>query len=218
MIPRLFDPDVEPVQRRHKARKLPKFLRKHEIDQLLGAADREIASAEIGRNHHKRIACSMRRRRYAEQDKLIVQFGVYLGLRQQEMAGLEVGHIDLGDADVFVRGKGQVDRYVPIPKKFFQDLEWWCRFRKRGLLLRSSQNKRLRGSVMNDRLKRLARIAGLDKHLHCHVLRHTFATRLLEEGVDLVTVKELLGHASISTTIRYTHCTPARKRSAVDLI
>lgn len=217
VIPKLFDPEVEPAEkRRRKSRKLPKFLRKQEIEQLVGAADRLIDQAGAGANHHKRFVCCLHVRRYAEQDKLIVQLGVYLGLRQQEMAGLKVEHVNLTDWDVFVCGKGDVDRYIPVSVHFREELARWCKFRKRGYLLRSKKGGRLHGTTINDRLKRLSKKAGLDKHLHCHMLRHTFATRLLEEGADLIVVKELLGHQSIATTQVYTHCTPARKRSAVD--
>ncbi len=107
-------------------------------------------------------------------------------------------------------------RYVPIPARFLGELAMWCAFRRSGYLLRNRYNGRLSGSVMNQRLEKLGRRAGLPKKLHCHVLRHTFATRLLEEGADIVQVRDLMGHRSASTTSRYLHCTPARCREAVD--
>lgn len=209
--------DPEPAPPRTRVpRKLPVFLRKTEIDALLGEADRRIAMACVGRCHHKRIGCSVGRYRFAQQDRLIVQLGVMLGLRQQEMAGLCVEHVNLLESDVFVCGKGDVDRYIPIPARFRGELAIWCAFRRSGYLLRNWTGGRLSGHTMNDRLARLGKRAGLTKHLHCHVLRHTFATRLLEEGADVRLIADLLGHKSISTTSRYLHCTPARLREAVD--
>ncbi len=83
-------------------RKLPTFLRKNEIDRLLCAADRRIAQQTYGKCQSKRIACNLYVYRAAQQDRLIVLLGSLLGLRQQEMAGLQVEHINLIDRDVFV--------------------------------------------------------------------------------------------------------------------
>ncbi len=217
---RLFCPApdgvTEPIERR-TSRRLPKFLRKHEIATLLKAADARIERTGRGAKHQRRLVCCIRVRRYAEQDKLVILLGAYLGLRQQEMANLCVEHINLADRDVFIRGKGGVERYIPISDEFFGDLANWCRIRKSGMLLRSKSNGRLSGNTINERLARLSESA-LGKHVHCHMLRHTFATAMLEAGVDLITVQELLGHKSVATTQIYTHCTPALKRFAVDKI
>lgn len=214
----LWNPDRDSPRRRKLRRKLPKFLKRSEIDALLSCADRLIESCGRGANHKKRIVCSVGLRRYAEQDRLIVQLGVYLGLRQQEIAGLLVEHIDLVEKNVYVCGKGDVEAYLPIPGRLHDELAAWCHRRKRGLLLRNHKGKRMHGATINERLERLAKLAGLTKHVHCHMLRHTFATRLLEEGVDLATVRDLMRHQNIATTSIYLHCDPARRRSAVDLL
>jgi len=205
-----------PKYSKRKPRRIPTFYRKTEFDLLMQTAERRIIHAGRGVNSRGHRVCNIHPYRYAQQDKLILVLGGHLGLRVAEATGLKVEHVNLQERDVFVRGKCGHERMIPIPKKLYDYLAWWCRFRETGYLLRSMKGGRLHEGTVNCRLKRLGRLAKLDKRMHSHALRHTFCTRILEEGGDIVDIRDLAGHSSLQSTQIYLHCAPEKRRSAID--
>jgi len=135
------------------------------------------------------------------------------GLRLGELVALNVGdgRLDLAQGEVTVTGKGSRTRTVPVGDKARQALRSWINVRaqvaapgERALFV-GGRGKRIAHSLVGSRLKAWARQRGLLQHVHPHMLRHSFATHVLQSSQDLRAVQELLGHASISTTQVYTH-------------
>ena len=135
------------------------------------------------------------------------------GLRLGELIALNVddGRLDLAQAEVTVTGKGSKTRTVPIGAKAREALKAWidrraelAAPRERALFV-GGRGRRIAPSVVNTRLRAWARRRGLGQRVHPHMLRHSFATHVLQSSQDLRAVQELLGHASISTTQVYTH-------------
>lgn len=133
------------------------------------------------------------------------------GLRLSELVGLDIDDINFDDHIVRVTGKGNKMRDIPIGRFAYQALHVWLKERQQLkiqdplALFLSQQGKRLSTRSVQLRMNKLARQQGLDGPVHPHMLRHSFASHLLESSGDLRAVQELLGHASISTTQIYTH-------------
>lgn len=133
------------------------------------------------------------------------------GMRLSELVSLNLMDMDLDDAVVEVTGKGGKTRRLPIGKKARQSLERWLVVRS-GMaaaeelaLFISQRGKRISPRTVQQRLHKKAEADGASTDIHPHMLRHTFASHLLESSGDLRAVQELLGHADISTTQIYTH-------------
>lgn len=135
------------------------------------------------------------------------------GLRLAEVHGLDTGAVDLEGGQVRVRGKGRVTRVVPLGRRAAEAVRAWRAVRPgpgEGALFRSTRGGRLsRRQIQRDVSDVLATVAD-GEGLSTHSLRHTFATHLLDRGADLVSVKEMLGHATLSTTRIYTHTSVER--------
>lgn len=141
------------------------------------------------------------------------------GLRCAEVRNLKVNDIDLDRAVVHVRqSKGHKDRYVPLGKILCVILEKYITIHKPGLWLfsgkRYANNSNRFFTVYEPQygkrsiqwaIKRAAQLAGISKSLSVHSLRHTYATHLLEDGINILTIKEMLGHADVRTTMIYLH-------------
>ena len=134
------------------------------------------------------------------------------GLRLAELTGLDLDDIDFGERLLVVTGKGNKTRQLPVGSKAIDALERWLRIRAdycRGgaepALFVSQRGKRISARSVQSRLERLIRRQALAQHLSPHMLRHSFATHMLESSSDLRAVQELLGHANIATTQVYTH-------------
>lgn len=133
------------------------------------------------------------------------------GLRVSELVGLELEHLDLRGREARVTGKGCKQRVVPLGRMALLALERWLA--RRGELAASDEpavfvnqrGRRLTARGVQQRLAAWVRRHGFDVHVHPHMLRHSFASHLLESSGDLRAVQELLGHAHISTTQVYTH-------------
>lgn len=151
------------------------------------------------------------------RDHAIVELLYGSGLRVGELVSLDVaasatavGWVDLDDATVHVLGKGSKRRSVPVGSFSLKALQAWLAQRAQlaspgeTAMFVSSRGTRLSDSQVRSRLKRLALQAGLPTSVHPHMLRHSFASHLLQSSGDLRAVQELLGHASISTTQIYT--------------
>ncbi len=133
------------------------------------------------------------------------------GLRLSELAGLDVDAVDLRGAEVRVLGKGGKERVLPVGRKARLALEGWLPVRaglvpeqERALFV-SQRGDRLSHRSIQARLHRWGLAKGADQRLHPHLLRHSFASHMLESSGDLRAVQELLGHADIATTQVYTH-------------
>jgi integrase/recombinase XerD len=156
----------------------------------------------------------------ALRDHALVELLYGAGLRVSEAVGLEKAGIDLDDRLVRVIGKGGKERVVPIGRHAAEALR---RYLSRGRPYLDTRHRpelflNARGGALTRAgafliLRKLAEKAGLDPHrVHPHLLRHSFATHLLEGGADLRSVQEMLGHADLSTTELYTHVTDKRRR------
>lgn len=139
------------------------------------------------------------------------------GLRISETLNLNLQDIDLGKSIIKVYGKGNKERLVPISdmgkKRLLRYLEQRDAFNpapNEQAFFLGIKGKRLQRRQACRIIERLSKIAALPQNISPHVLRHSFATHMLESGADLRTVQELLGHARLSTTQRYTHITLGR--------
>ncbi len=151
----------------------------------------------------------------AARDQCIVELLYGCGLRVGELVGLDLrpgggGWIDLADASAHVLGKGSKRRSVPVGANALKAVREWLALRPQlahesePALLVGPRGARLAAGGVRARLKRRALVAGLPTHVHPHMLRHSFASHLLQSSGDLRAVQELLGHANISTTQVYT--------------
>ena len=145
------------------------------------------------------------------QDAAMFELLYSSGLRLGELIALNVddGRLDLRQGEVTVTGKGSKTRTVPVGAKAREALAAWMSARKAApsekALFLGARGRRIAATTVGARLKRWARRRGLAGHVHPHMLRHSFASHVLQSSQDLRAVQEMLGHASISTTQVYTH-------------
>ena len=183
---------------------LPKFLSLDEVDRLIAQPD---------------IATSRGLR-----DRAMIELLYATGLRVSELVGVRAIDLHADEQYLTCVGKGSKERIVPIGD---QASEWIARYQStaRRELLKARTTPRLfvnmRGGPLSrvgfwKILKRYGRAAGLPRMLSPHVLRHSFATHLLERGADLRAIQLMLGHADLSTTQIYTHVLEARLRTVYD--
>ena len=153
------------------------------------------------------------------RDRCALELLYGAGLRVSELVGLDLA--DVEDGMLRVRGKGGKEREVPIVAKAQVALQAYLSRRAElkprreptgsgAALLLNRRGGRLTARSVARHLARYALIAGARRHVHPHALRHSFATHLLDMGADLRGIQELLGHASLSTTQRYTHVSAER--------
>lgn len=147
------------------------------------------------------------------------------GLRIREACSLQTGDIDSKRQVIHVReGKRAHDRYVVLPERLLTLLrEYWRQVRPPGpwLFPGSTQRRPITPAPVRTALKRAIRKTGIKKRVTPHVLRHSFATHLLESGTDIRVIQALLGHESIRSTVRYTRVSRAhvgRVKSPLDLL
>ena len=156
------------------------------------------------------------------RDRALVELLYGAGLRVSEAVGLEKTAIDLDDRVVLVTGKGGKERIVPLGRPAAEAVRRYLALGRPHLDRRYRPDLFLnaRGGALTRAgafliLRRLAEKAGLEPgRVHPHLLRHSFATHLLEGGADLRSVQEMLGHADLGTTERYTHVSDRRRREA----
>jgi integrase/recombinase XerD len=154
------------------------------------------------------------------RDRALVELLYGGGLRISETLGLEKGSVDLDNRLVRVLGKGRKERIVPLARETAESLR---RYLARGRPFLDTRHRpelflNARGGALTRAgafllLRQLAERAGLEpERIHPHLLRHSFATHLLEGGADLRSVQEMLGHADLATTELYTHVSDRRRR------
>jgi len=149
----------------------------------------------------------------AIRDRAMFELLYSSGLRLAELIALEVGdgRLDLRQGEVTVTGKGSKSRTVPVGLRARQALESWLAVRGQiaspaeKALFVGARGRRIAPSVVATRLAAWARRQGLTQRVHPHMLRHSFASHVLQSSQDLRAVQELLGHSSIATTQVYTH-------------
>ncbi len=147
------------------------------------------------------------------RDHAILELFYSSGLRLSELVGLNIDHIDFAEGTVVVTGKGNKTRIVPLGAKAADAIRTWLPIRAQ-MLIRSpsekavfisQQGRRISGRNIEYRMKAWSIKQGLHTSVHPHMLRHSFATHVLQSSGDLRAVQEMLGHANISTTQVYTH-------------
>lgn len=140
------------------------------------------------------------------RDRAILELFYSSGLRLSELAELKLSQLDLTSGEVTVTGKGNKTRIVPVGTRAAQALAEWLEERPTGTdyAFPGRGGAHLGQRAIELRMKQWANRAGLEANLHPHVLRHSFASHLLQSSGDLRAVQEMLGHASISTTQIYT--------------
>ena len=173
--------------------KLPVVLTLEEIDKLLGVID--LSTAEGTRNY------------------AIIETLYSCGLRISELTNLRFSDLYPDEGFIRVEGKGSKQRLIPISETALTKIGNWLAFRskipiKKGqedMLFVSSRGKAISRITVFYYLKQYAEMAGLNKVISPHVLRHSFATHLLERGANIRVIQEMLGHEKITTTEIYTH-------------
>ncbi len=145
------------------------------------------------------------------RDRAILELFYSSGLRLGELAALDLGDIDLGERLVRVTGKGSKSRIVPVGHKAQAAIQVWLQRRAEiaapgePAIFVTRRGGRMAHRSIEARLAHWGHRRGLNRRIHPHLLRHAFATHLLESSGDLCAVQELLGHASLATTQIYTH-------------
>jgi len=184
-------------------RKLPAHLTLDDVDRLLAAP---VASTLLG-----------------QRDRAILELLYSSGLRVSELTGLDWGDVDEDAALVRVLGKGRKERVVPVGRPALRALAAYraaCSAEGQavasGPVFRNARGGRLTSRSVARLMERHVLVSGTTTKATPHALRHTFATHLLGAGADLRAIQELLGHASLSTTQRYTHVDLRRLMEAYD--
>jgi len=145
------------------------------------------------------------------RDKAMFEVIYSSGLRLAELVGLDVGDVDLAEGTARVTGKGSKTRVVPVGRHALRALESWLRVREKLVragetaMFLNREGRRLGPRLVQQRLKLWALRLGIAANVHPHVLRHSFASHVLQSSGDLRAVQEMLGHSSISTTQVYAH-------------
>ncbi|MFC1911852.1 tyrosine-type recombinase/integrase [Chloroflexota bacterium] len=173
---------------------LPPYIEDGQIERILNA-----------------IASKMTHKKTIARDQLLVELDAKTGLRTAEMSNLEARDVH-ADFIVVRSGKGDKDRVIPLAPAIAQKLNTFVK----GMAPNEKVFK-LKAKCISMKIKKFARQAG-DEYFHAHSMRHKFAIDLLERGVDLKVVQELLGHENLSTTQLYLAVTDERKREAVNLL
>ena len=181
-------------------KRLPSFLTIEEVKRLLEAPDLSTPQGQ--------------------RDRALLELLYASGLRVSELAQLNLEHLNLDTREIRVWGKGAKERVVLMGKPAAEALTTYISQGRPKLLGKKRSSALLvnrYGGRLNERriqiiLGKYARLAGIDKKVHPHLLRHTFATHLLDGGADLRVVQELLGHADLSSTQIYTHVTKSQAK------
>ena len=186
-----IDP-AEPILAPKTSAKLPETLNAGAVAQILSSID---PAKRLGR-----------------RDLAILELFYSSGLRLSEICTSRLEHLDLEDRFLRVTGKGNKTRLVPVGGRALEALESYLTNERPTLVTRKTSSQ-----ISPDRVRQIvkerAKQAGISQNIYPHLLRHSFATHLLENGADLRVIQELLGHADISTTQIYTHVDQKRLKA-----
>ncbi len=191
-----------------QSKRLPKAISVDQVERLLSAPDQNDV--------------------LGVRDRAMLETLYSTGIRVSELVGLEVSDVDLAGEAVKVRGKGKKERIAPLGShalgaitRYMEMLRAdprfsgaWAEGRAHPPLFVNKHGGRLSSRSVRRKLDKYLKQVGLDPSISPHTLRHSFATHLLDNGADLRSVQELLGHQSLSTTQVYTHLTTQRMQNA----
>jgi integrase/recombinase XerC len=169
---------------------------------------------------------------WSERDRVIFELLYGCGIRNSELVGLNMGSVKWGDDAILVRGKGRKERLVPLGDEAAIALRAYLPSRAEKMITAGKgalvpdgplvTNLRMRGDCrlttrsVGRIVKAIAQSRGLAADVHPHTLRHAFGTHMLEEGADLRSIQEMLGHERLSTTQRYTQLTAGQVQRVYD--
>jgi len=197
---RLESNPVTAVKTPKQEKKLPKFLEYQDVQRLLNTPP---ADTWLG-----------------ARDRAIMEVLYSTGMRVSELVALNMDDVDFLGEVIHVRGKGKKERIAPIGSNALQSIQHYIEFRNRRMendsdfdarvLFANKHGQRLSTRSVRRKMDKYLKMAGLDPTTSPHTLRHSFATHMINNGADLRSVQELLGHQSLSTTQVYTHLTTSR--------
>jgi len=190
--------DLEPPGR---DKLLPKVLKEREVERLL------------------RTPAGWQTQWLNVRDRAIMELLYASGIRRAEVVSINLEDIDLSTRTIRVMGKGRKQRLVIINRTTAEALRAYLRVRPRSseaALFLGQSKHRLSTRHVWEIFNRIQRVSGVQTKASPHTLRHSFATHLLERGVDLITIQELLGHESVATTQIYTNVSLEHKKRAYD--
>ena len=180
-------------------RRLPRCLSSEEVERMLGMPDVQTAAGV--------------------RDTALLELFYACGVRISELAALPVKHVNLEESSVRIYGKGAKYRMVPLGRTALDKITAWLPWRARwarrdDALFIGASGRRLSRTTIWRLVKRYGALASISQRVAPHMLRHSFATHLLDHGADLRAVQEMLGHADIGTTQIYTHVSAERLAQA----
>jgi integrase/recombinase XerD len=195
-----IDP-AEPLLAPKTSAKLPETLNAETITQLLSSINPE--------------------KKLGKRDLALLELFYASGLRLSEICNARLEFLDVDDHFLRITGKGNKTRLVPVGEKALAALNCYLTSERPNLVTRKTSSHiflSIRGGPLSpDRVRQIvkerAKQAGIDQNIYPHLLRHSFATHLLENGADLRVIQELLGHADIATTQIYTHVDQKRLKA-----
>ncbi len=187
-------------------KKLPRFLEYEEVKRLLNTPP---TNTWLG-----------------ARDRAILETLYSTGIRVSELVALNMDDVDFLGEVVHVRGKGKKERIAPIGSSALQVIQHYMEYRNKRaqnngnfdtrVLFVNKHGRRLSTRSVRRKMDKYLKMAGLDPAISPHTLRHSFATHMLNNGADLRSVQELLGHQSLSTTQVYTHLSTTRLKEVYD--
>jgi integrase/recombinase XerC len=197
---------VTAVKTPKQDKKLPKFLEYEDVQRLLNTPP---ADTWLG-----------------ARDRAIMEVLYSTGMRVSELVALNMDDVDFLGEVIHVRGKGKKERISPIGSTALQSIQHYIEFRNKRMendsdfdarvLFANKHGQRLSTRSVRRKMDKYLRMAGLDPDISPHTLRHSFATHMINNGADLRSVQELLGHQSLSTTQVYTHLTTSKIKEVYD--
>jgi len=205
-INRLSSNPVTAVRTPKQEKKLPRFLEYEEVKKLLETPPMD--------------------NWLGARDRAILETLYSTGMRVSELVGLNMDDIDFLGEVIHIRGKGKKERISPISSSALQVIQHYMEFRNKRaqsnsnfdskVLFVNKHGRRLSTRSVRRKMDKYLKMAGLDPLISPHTLRHSFATHMLNNGADLRSVQELLGHQSLSTTQVYTHLTTRRLKEVYE--
>ncbi len=193
---------VSTIKTPKQEKKLPKFLDYAQIQKLLNTPP---ADSWLG-----------------ARDRAMMETMYSTGLRVSELVSLNLDDVDFLSEVIHIRGKGKKERICPVGSRALQSVQHYLEFRNRRMesdpnfdgkvLFANKHGQRLSTRSVRRKMDKYLMEAGLDPAISPHTLRHSFATHMLNNGADLRSVQELLGHQSLSTTQIYTHVTTSQMK------
>lgn len=204
-----------------------RYLNQEEEQALLNALrerdqelrDKRASGNEFRRVRHYELLDDLKDKRFADHIEPIVLIAMNTGMRRGEILSLEWKDVDFSLQQILVRGskaKSGHRRYIPMNAVAVDTMKAWFRQRPSKQYVFVGRNDKPLTEIKRS-WETVVEMAGL-VDFHFHDLRHHFASKLVMKGVDLNTVRELLGHADLSMTIRYSHLAPEHKAAAVNLL